>query len=289
MALTVTRIDGPLGAEVAGVDLAQPLPAAAQEQIEGAFHEHLVLLFRGQHLTQDQLVAFGRLFGELHRTEGFTYGAKPVGTLPEIELISNQPEDAVPAGARASAEATWHTDMSMLETPASASLLYAIEVPSGQGQTRFANHYLAWETLQDDLRAAVRGRRSIHDAAYTAMDEIRAGYQGYDDPSKAPGARHPVVRTHPVTGREALYLGRKGYGYIEGYAQAESTRLLARLWEHMTRPELVWSHDWRDGDLVVWDNRCCSHSRAGFDPSLRRRLMRVTAIGERPYHEGGQA
>ncbi len=285
MALRIVPLEAPLGAEVSGVDLSGPLAEEDFARIEQAWLEHLVLLFRDQQLSQAQLADFGRRFGELHRTTGFTYGAKPDGTLPEIELISNQPEDAVPAGAKASDAAIWHTDMSMLEVPASASLLYAIEVPAGEGQTSFANHYRAWETLPAELRDAVRGRRSIHDAAYTAMHEIRSGYQGYTDPSTAPGARHPIVRTHPRTGREALYLGRIGYGYIEGYAPAESTELLNRLWAHITRPEQVWTHSWRDGDLVVWDNRCCSHSRAAFDPTLRRRLMRVTAMGERPFHQ----
>ena len=172
--------------------------------------------------------------------------------------------------------------MSMYEIPAAASIAYAVEVPAGTGLIRFTNLYRAFETLPDDLERAVHGRRSIHDAAYTAMGEIRGGYAPVDDRSRGPGARHPVLRRHPETGRTALYLGRRGYGYIEGYSVAESDRLLDALWRHMTCPELVWTHEWRNGDVVMWDNRCCAHMRTAFDPRLRRRLLRVTVEGDRP-------
>lgn len=281
-AVTVTPGGGPLGAEVINLDLAVPTPAPVLDDVIEAFHRYLVLLFRGQRLSADKLIAFGRQFGRLHATGGVAYGAKPAGTPAEIEIISNLPKDAVPEGARPADEATWHTDMSMFEIPAAASIAYAVEVPAGTGRIRFANLYRAYETLPDDLERAVRGRRSIHDAAYTAMGEVRGGYAAVDDRSRGPGARHPVLRRHPRTGRTALYLGRKGYGYIEGYGVAESDRLLDDLWRHMTRPELVWTHEWRNGDVVMWDNRCCTHMRTAFDPRLRRRLLRVTVEGERP-------
>ena len=281
-AVTVTPSGGPLGAEVAGLDLGVSAPAPVLDEINAAFHRHLVLLFRGQRLTADTLIAFGRQFGRLHATGGVAYGAKPEGTPPEIEILSNLPEDAVPEGARPADEATWHTDMSMYEVPAAASIAYAVEVPAGTGRIRFTNLYRAFETLPDELERAVRGRRSLHDAAYTAMGEVRGGYAPVADRSCGPGARHPVLRRHPETGRTALYLGRRGYGYIEGYGIAESDRLLDALWRHMTRPELVWTHEWRNGDVVMWDNRCCAHMRTAFDPRLRRRLLRVTVEGDRP-------
>ena len=288
-AFTVTPSGGPLGAEVAGLDLAVPIPAPIIEELNAAFHRHLVLLFRRQQLTADTLIAFGRQFGRLHATEGVAYGAKPAGTPPEIEILSNLPEDAVPDGARPADEATWHTDMSMYEIPAAASIAHAVEVPAGTGLIRFTNLYRAFETLPDDLERAVRGRRSLHDAAYTAMGEIRGGYAPVEDRSRGPGACHPVLRRHPETGRTALYLGRRGYGYLEGYSVAESDRLLDALWRHMTRPELVWTHEWRNGDVVMWDNRCCAHMRTAFDPRLRRRLLRVTVEGDRPQAANGAA
>lgn len=280
--LKIIPSGGALAAEIAGLDLAAPLPVATLGEIVAAWHRHLVLLFRGQELSADQLIAFGRQFGPLHATQGVAYGAKPTGTPAEIEIISNQPEDAVPEGARPSEEATWHTDMSMFEDPAAASIAYAVEVPSATGQISFTNLYRAYETLPRDLEQAVRGRRSIHDAAYTAMGEVRGGYTAVPDRSQGPGARHPVLRRHPETGRTALFLGRRGYGYIEGYSVAQSNRLLDRLWRHMIQPAFVWTHEWRNGDVVMWDNRCCAHMRAAFDPGQRRRLLRVTVVGEQP-------
>ncbi len=174
-AVTVTPSGGPLGAEVAGLDLAVPTPAPVVDELNAAFHRYLVLLFRGQRLSAGALIAFGRQFGRLHATGGVAYGAKPEGTPPEIEILSNLPEDAVPDGARPADEATWHTDMSMYEIPAAASIAHAVEVPAGTGLIRFTNLYRACETLPDNLTRAVHGRRSLHDAAYTAMGEIRGG------------------------------------------------------------------------------------------------------------------
>ena len=280
--VTVLPSGAALGAEVCGVDLANPLAPMVLAQIKAAALRHIVLLFRDQHLNDGDLIAFGRRFGPLHRTQGLAYGAKPGGVAPEIELISNQAEDGAPPSARPSDECTWHTDMSMFERPASMSILYAQEVPAGVGQTRFTNLYRAYETLPEDLRQRCEGSSSIHDFAYTAMGELRAGFEPVTDKSKGPGARHPIVRTHAETGRRALFLGRMGYGYVPGLSVEDSDRLLDALWAHMVRPEHIWSHEWRNGDLVMWDNRCCAHSRAAFDPYLRRRLRRVTVIGERP-------
>ena len=269
-AVTVTPSGGPLGAEVAGLDLGVPAPAPVLDEINAAFHRHLVLLFRGQAAHRGHADRLRPAVRPAARDRGVAYGAKPEGTPPEIEILSNLPEDAVPEGARPADEATWHTDMSMYEVPAAASIAYAVEVPAGTGLIRFTNLYRAFETLPDELERAVRGRRSLHDAAYTAMGEVRGGYAPVEDRSCGPGARHPVLRRHPETGRTALYLGRRGYGYIEGYGIAESDRLLDALWRHMTRPELVWTHEWRNGDVVMWDNRCCAHMRTAFDPRLRR-------------------
>ena len=278
----ITPSGAALGAEVSGLDLQMPLLPSAVDAIRKAFRQHIVLLFRNQALSAEALIEFGRQFGPLHATEGVAYGAKPAGTPPEIEIISNQPEDAVPSGARPSDECTWHTDMSMYENPAAASIAYAVEVPAAIGRIRFANLYRAYEALPDKLERAVRGRRSVHDAAYTAMGEVRGGYTEVLDRSEGPGARHPILRKHPETGRTALFLGRCGYGYIEGYSVPESDRLLDALWRHMTREEFIWTHEWANGDVVMWDNRCSTHMRTAFDPKLRRRLLRVTVVGEPP-------
>lgn len=273
---------GALGAEIRGVDLSRPLSDKLASEIRQVWLDHLVVYFRGQKLDDRNLIEFGRRFGSLHTSGGLAYGSKPDGTAGEIELISTLPEDGVPKDARAADECIYHTDMSFFEVPASASILYAEIVPPSGGDTRFCNLYRAYKTLPEDLRQKVEGRKSLHDAAYTAMHEIRAGYAAVVDKSKGPGAHHPVVRTHGETGRKAIYLGRQGYGYIAGYPVEESDKLLERLWKHMTLPEFVWAHVWRPGDVVMWDNRCTAHGRGALPKETRRRLRRVTVIGERP-------
>ncbi len=274
--------DGPLGAEVRGVDLSRPLSQGAFRITEDALYAHIVVLFRDQRLTDEQLAAFGERLGELHPAPHHEYGENAAGLHWAVELISNVLRDGRPIGALGAGEATWHTDMSMYEIPASATLLYAQEIPPEGGNTRFANLRLAYERLPEDLRAAVAGRRSIHDHAYLAGGGVRPGFEPVVDKSQGPGARHPIVRRHPRTGHKALFLGRKGTGYIEGYSVAQSDELLDRLWTHMTRSEFVWEHAWRPGDLLVWDNRCTAHSRGAFDPSSRRVLRRLTVKSEPP-------
>lgn len=126
------------------------------------------------------------------------------------------------------------------------------------------------------------GAQSIHDFAYTAMGDLRVGFEPVTDRSKGPGATHSIVRTHSGMGRKALFLGRKGHGYFPGRSVEDSDRLLGELWVHMIRPEFVWHQDWRNGDLVMWDNRCCTHAREAFESRIPRRLRRVTVLGERP-------
>ena len=174
--------------------------------------------------------------------------------------------------------------MSIFEIPASATLLYAEQVPPEGGNTRFTNNVRAYETLPENIRQAVEGRRSIHDAAVVADGSFRPGYDAVEDRTRRPGARHPVVRTHPESGKKALYLGRAGNGYILDLPVEESDRLLDALWKHMTRPEFVWEHEWRIGDLLIWDNRRVAHSRRSFDPRRERLLHRVTVKSERPYY-----
>ena len=275
---------GALGAEIRGIDLAKPLSDEIFAVIRSAWIEHLVLLIRGQTLDDNQLVAFAGRFGELHDADGYEYGGKPDGLPAEVELISNIVRNGRPIGALGADEAAWHTDMSMFETPASATLLYAELIPPKGGNTRFTNNVRACETLPPDLRRAVEGRRSIHDAAYLAGGGVRRGYKVVADKSQGPGAHHPVIRTHPDTGRHVLYLGRIGNGYILGLPAEESDRLLDALWAHVTRPEFIWEHEWRAGDLLIWDNRCVSHARGSFDPDSRRLLHRVTVKSEKPYY-----
>lgn len=278
--IRVVPSGGPFAATVLGVDLARPVSAETARAIRAAWLEHLVLVFPGQALDDLALVAAARLFGEPHTVEICEYDR--AGLLPEIDVISNVRVNGRPIGALGAGEAAWHTDMSMFDVPASATLLHGREIPATPNGTRFADMYRAYATLDEATKARIAGRVSIHDIAYNAAGAVREGFEAVTDKSKGPGAVHPIVRRHPETGRPALYLGRRGHGYIHGLTVAESDALLEELWAHMTRPEFAWEHAWRAGDLVVWDNRCVIHSRGAFDPGARRVLHRVTVKGERP-------
>ncbi len=272
---------GALGAEIRGVDLSRPVPVETVQAIREAWLEHIVLYFRDQQLSDAQLIGFGQCFGELHRVE-YQDRERPPGVPKEIEIVSNVVVDGVAVGLLGNSEVAWHTDMSMWEEQASATVLYGEAVPDQGGGTRFCNGYRAYAELDESIRARVEGRRSIHDSAYMADGAVRAGFENVSDKSKGPGARHPVVCTHPETGRKTLYLGRKGYGYILGLDEPESDELLDRIWQHLTRPEFVWEHQWRKGDVLMWDNRCTAHSRGALASGQRRQLRRVTVKGTAP-------
>lgn len=273
---------GPLGAEIRGVDLSKPLSADTFDAIKKAWDDNIVVLFRDQRLVDSDLARFGEYFGELHPAPHQEYGENAAGLHWAVELISNVLRNGRPIGALGSGEATWHTDMSMFEIPASATILYGEEIPIVGGNTRFTNLYRAFETLPEPLLSAVEGRRSIHDHAYLATGGVRPGFEAVADKSQGPGARHPIIRVHPDTQRRALYLGRTGTGYILGYDVPTSDDLLGELWSHMTKPEFIWEHSWRVGDVLVWDNRCTAHSRTPFDPAARRILRRLTVKCEVP-------
>lgn len=277
MSIRVTRLAEPLGAEVGGVDLSQPLSEDDFSSIREAWREHLVLRFRGQSLTDLQLMAFSRRFGELDPPGPNPYGRPYLADHPEMNVISNIKVDGAPIGGLGDGEAIWHADMTYVEKPPMAAMLYALEVPASGGDTYWANLYLAYQTLPEDLKVRIEGRRAVHDATYNSAGERRRGYAEVTDPRKAPGARHPLVRTHPETGGKCLFLGRRRNSYIEGLELEESEALLDRLWAHATQPRFVFRQQWRAGDVVLWDNRCTLHRRDAFDPAARR-LMHRTQI-----------
>ena len=286
MGVTAHPLSDVLGAEIRGVDLAERLDDGTIREIHDAWMEHLVLLIRGQTIDDPQLVAFSGRFGEL---DGAPIGATPGGKVSagernEITVISNVVEDGRPIGGLGNAESDWHTDMSSYEEPPAASMLYSLEIPSAGGDTSFCNMYRAYETLPDDVKVRVRDLKAIHDATLTSAGGLRHGFEPVVDVTKTPGARHPILRTHPVTGRTALFLGRRVNAYVPGLSVEESEALLDTLWTRATAPENTWTHTWKVGDLVMWDNRCAMHRRDGFDDSARRIMHRTQLKGDRPYY-----
>jgi taurine dioxygenase len=268
-----------LGAEVVGVDLHD-----VDDHTFGAIHkawlDHLVLLFRVQKLSDDQLIAFSRRFGELDLAPIQETGRRFVEGYPEIYIVSNVIENGAPIGSLGAGELVWHTDMSYQQDPPKASMLYALEVPPEGGKTGFVNMYDAYQELPLHLRERITGLRVKHDGTYNSGGYIRAGVTPTDDPREAPGMIHPLVCTHPETGRKCLYLGRRRNAYIEGLPLAESEALLDEIWAHATRDELTWYNNWRVGDLVLWDNRCTMHRRDPFDLVARRVMHRTQIKGD---------
>ncbi|MGH8702248.1 MAG: TauD/TfdA dioxygenase family protein [Burkholderiales bacterium] len=283
--VSVVPTGAALGADVVGVDLMQPLDAATVKAIEAAWHQHLVLRFRGQRLDDPGLLAFARRFGELDQAPVHAVGDTDVDPTPEITVMSNIKVNGKPIGNLGHYEAEWHTDMSYNEKTPIGSLLYSLEVPPEGGDTGFSNMYRAFETLPPDLKRAIIGRSCKHDSSRTSVGDLRKGFKDVTDPRAAPGAVHPIVRTHPATRRNALFLGRRRNAYIVGLPLAESEDLLNRLWTHAGKPEFAWYQKWKIGDLVMWDNRCAMHRRDSFDPNARRLMHRTQIKGDQPFFD----
>jgi taurine dioxygenase len=199
---------------------------------------------------------------------------------PEITVISNVLVDGKPIGGLGSYEAVWHADMTYNPRPPKGSCLYAVEIPPTGGGTHFANMYLAYETLPPELKRRADTLKCVHDASRNSAGELRQGFEDVTDPRKTVGAVHPVVRTHPVTGRKCLLLGRRRNAYLVGLPLDESEALLDQLWAHATTPNLCWQQVWQLGDLIMWDNRCTMHRRDAFDPNSRRLMYRTQIAGE---------
>ena len=195
-------------------------------------------------------------------------------------MVSNVVENGEPIGSLGSGEAVWHTDMSYTKVPPQASALYALEVPARGGNTSFVNMYSVYEALPDRLKDRLAGLRVKHDGTYNSGGYVRQGVVPSDDPRQAPGALHPLVYTHPETGRPALYLGRRRNAYIAGLELAESEALLDELWRYVENDDFAWTNVWRPGDLVLWDNRCTMHRRDPFDAAARRVMHRTQIKSE---------
>ena len=274
MIMTTVPTGAALGAEVQQVDV-RSIDAHVFAAIHRAWLDYQVLLFRGQRLSDEDLILFSRRFGALDHAPVQENGQRFVDGHPEIYVVSNVIERGIAIGSLGSGEAVWHTDMSYLPDPPKASILYALEVPPTGGETGFCSMYGAWESLPAALRRRVDGLRIKHDGTYNSGGYVRAGVTVTGDPRTAPGTLHPLVMVHPETGRRGLYLGRRRNAYVDGMPLDESDALLDELWRYATADALTWYNHWEVGDLVVWDNRCTMHRRNAFDPDTRRVMHRT--------------
>jgi taurine dioxygenase len=280
--MNVTPLGGVIAADINDIDLRQPLDRDAVAALQEQWSQHLVLRFRGQQLNDDDLLRFSRYFGELDPPGPNPYGVTFLPDYPEINVISNVKDaQGTPIGNLGDGEAVWHADMTYIDNPPEAGILYALEVPVGQGDTYFANMVAAYAALPADLKAAVDGKTLIHDAAHNSAGMLRKGYEEITDVTKTPGARHPLVYKDQA-GRAALFLGRRPHAYIIGLDVADSDALLDALWAHACQPEFSWHNEWQVGDLLMWQNRMVLHRRDGFDPAVRRIMHRTQIKGASP-------
>ena len=291
--LVVIPSGAALGAELRGLDFARPLHQTVRDRVKALWHEHLVLVIRGQILSPEQYLETATIFGKpqvganraYYRKEGKSV-PHDLG-IPEISVLTNLDRAGNPAKVNeglGSLEVVWHTDNSYIEHPPAGSALYAREIPDdGTGETSFSNQYLALEQLPPHLRDAVSGKRSKQDASRNSAGVLRPGVKKPESTADVPGPMHPLIRIHPATGRSALYLGRRRVWpsqYIEGLADADSEQLLDELWAHATQDHLKWTHRWAVGDFLAWDNRCTMHRREEVNPSQRRVMWRTQFQGE---------
>ena len=278
MSFTVNRLSPVIGAEVLGIDLSLQISDQQFGELRQAWLDaNGVLVIRNQELTPDQHIAFSRRFGEL---ETHVLADYLLPGYPTIYRVSNKMQDGKPLG-RANAGTYWHSDLSYMRTPAMASLLYAIEIPPLGGDTMFANMYAAYDTLSLTMQGIVSNLRAIHDFAYAAR-RVFSG-EGLSDErlAKAPAVDHPVVRTHPETGRKALYVNPGFTANIVGLEPEESSDLLQFLNRHSTRSEYIYRHRWHVRDLVIWDNRCTMHYAINDYEGVGERYMhRTTVLGD---------
>lgn len=278
-AIHVNPIHLRFGAEIAGVDLASPSKAQVME-IQKAWAAHSVLLFRDQSLGPGGLIQFSKHFGRLDPPPVNEDGKTFVKDFPDIYVVSNVlGDDGKPIGSLGAGEATWHTDMSYLKEPPDASMLYSIKIPSQGGDTWFCSMEGVLQDMPEALLRQVRHLHIKHDGTYNSGGYLRQGLKESNDPVHSVGTPHPVVCAHPVTGRPYLYLGRRRNAYVLGQPLQGSEALLDALWTYPVKQHNVYCHQWRLGDLVLWDNRTTMHRRDSFDACARRIMHRTQIKG----------
>ena len=287
MLKVIKKHSGVIGAEIRGVDLSTPVNDRHFDEIIAAFHAHEVVVFRDQQLTAEQHVAFSRRFGELDINVRSRFNRKDY---PEILVVSNVVENGEPIGVQ-DAGRYWHSDLCYLQEPSRCSLLHALEVPVKDGvalgDTLFASASAAYEALSPEMKERLAGRRAVNSYVHTYDRKVRDFNRTpveKENRTAPPDVMHPVVRTHPQTGKKCLYVNEGYSTSIDGLPQDESDELLEFLFEHITRADFVYRHRWRAGDLLMWDN-CLVQHKAVFDYALpfRRRMERTTVRGSVPF------
>tara|TARA_B100001029_G_scaffold179422_1_gene188848 strand:- start:8654 stop:9520 length:867 start_codon:yes stop_codon:yes gene_type:complete len=271
-----------VGAEILSINLTK-LHATEFKEIRSALDAYGGLLFRNQELSPENLVGFSKMFGDLDHAPQMENGKTAVEGFPEIYIVSNILDDNdKPIGSLGAGEAVWHTDMSYLPNPPDFSMLYAIEVPAKGGDTSLCGMAAAYDALPKDLRDSIQTKAIKHDGTYNSGGFLRKGLREDNDPMTCEGQPHPIVCAHPRNGRPVLYLGRRKNAYVVGLEREASESLLDSLWEFAALSENFYTHQWRVGDLLLWDNRSTMHRRDPFDSTARRLMQRTQIRGASP-------
>ncbi|NMM28550.1 MAG: TauD/TfdA family dioxygenase [Glaciimonas sp.] len=281
--LEIRAFDAPLGAEVIGLDLSQSLRQDDFARIHKSHLDYHLIVFRDQRITPQQQVDFSRRFGalQIHVLSQFQLPGHS-----EVLIVSNIKENGQPIGL-GDAGHFWHSDLSYVELSSLGSMLHAQELPTEGGDTLFANMHLAWDTLPQELRHAVEGKKAEHSyikqyAELQSRNSWRPNLTQEQIEQVKP-VLHPIVRTHPETGRKALFVSEHFTTRIAGLPDDESRELLAQLFAHSVKPEHVYRHQWQPHDLVFWDNRSLMHVAAGTPDEKRRKMYRTTIEGDAPF------
>jgi taurine dioxygenase len=278
-----------LGAEVRGIDLTT-IDDAIFDRLHDIWLEHLLLVFRGQRFSADDLVTLVRRFGTpvtssaLHKRSLDERTANKVFSLPpEVTVVTNVKENGKPVGILGDGEVVWHSDFSFKEAPTAARMLLAVEIPPAGGLTYFTNCDAAYDTLPDAMKRRLSGMTIKQANIVDTAMQVRPGASLDMDIREVPGPSHPVISTHPETGRNMIFLGRRHGAYVNGLSLEDSEALLDELWAHTVQPKLTYVHEWAVGDIVVWDNRATLHKRDAFQSDSRRVLYAAQVEGHRPY------
>jgi taurine dioxygenase len=288
-AIEVTRLGGALGAQVSGVDL-RSVDDATFALLHELWLENLLLAFRGQTFEVEDLVTLVRRFGTpvtssaLHKRDLAERTANKVFSLPpEVTVVTNLRENGKPVGILGDGEVVWHSDFSFKEAPTAARMLLAREIPPAGGHTYFCNCYAAYDTLPEAMRRRLSGMTIKQANIVDTAMQLRPGASLDVDIRDIPGPSHPIISTHPETGHNMIFLGRRHSAYVNGLPLAQSEALLDELWAHTVQPSLVYEHTWQTGDIVVWDNRATLHRRDAFESASRRVLYAAQVEGHRPF------
>jgi len=282
MAIRITPLTPVFAAEIAGVDIARPVDDATWSGIRAAFEEHSVLVFRGTRLDDDTQIAFSHRFGALEITKSINPAAgTPFARQSNLDIKTG---DVIPPDDRRMvyqlANTLWHSDSSFKAVPSLCSLLSARIVPPEGGATEFASTRAAYPALPDALKRRVETAVAVHDFSWS-RDQVRPGFFTAEERAVYPPVRHPVVRANPANGRKCLFLGAHA-SHIERLPIDEGRALLAELLAHVTQPRFRYRHEWTEGDLVVWDNRCVLHRATPYDSTRFKRLLQRTTVSGDP-------